>query len=233
MLPDLSTPSLDDMTRRRLGWSVATLLSMLIVLYAIAYFRFDPRTYFPQQRAVYLAHRVPLYLHIAGASLALLAAPWQLSRSLRRRWPWLHRATGRVYLVGVLIGGIGGLAMAPLSYGGPVAHAGFAALALAWLATTATGLVAIRRGDVARHRRWMTRSFALTFAAVTLRIYLGAYQGLHAAGVLPVSFAAAYAAIAWLAWGPNLAIAWRLTRAGAAGTERAQSLSDAEPVRIA
>ena len=36
------------MTRRRLGWFVATLLSMLIVLYATAYFRFDPRNYFPQ-----------------------------------------------------------------------------------------------------------------------------------------------------------------------------------------
>jgi len=221
------------MTRRRLGWFVATLLSMLIVLYATAYFRFDPRTYFPQQRAVYLAHRVPLYLHIAGASLALLTAPWQLSRSLRRRRPWLHRATGRVYLVGVLAGGIGGLAMAPLSFGGPVAHAGFATLALAWLATTATGLVAIRGGDIARHRRWMTRSFALTFAAVTLRVYLGGYQGLHAAGVLPVSFAAAYAAIAWLAWVPNLAVAWWLTRPATPAADPAESLSAGQPARIA
>jgi uncharacterized membrane protein len=192
-------------------WSVATLLSLLVVVVAAGYFRFDPSTYFTEQRSVYLAHRLPLYVHIGGACLALATAPWQLSRALRRRLPRLHRATGRVYVAGVMVGGVGGLAMAPLSYGGPVAHLGFAVLALAWLTTTGLGLAAVRRGDLDRHRRWMVRSFALTFAAVTLRLYLGTYLGLQAAGLAPVAYSTAYAAIAWLAWVPNLALAWRLT----------------------
>jgi hypothetical protein len=47
----------------------------------------------------------------------------------------------------------------------------------------------------------MIRNFALTFAAVTLRIYLPASM---AAGM---EFEMAYRAIAWLCWVPNLVIA--------------------------
>ena len=66
---------------------------------------------------------------------------------------------------------------------------------------TVTAVVRIRQGDRAAHRRWMIRSFALTLAAVTLRLYLPASL---AAG-LP--FETAYPAIAWLCWVPNLIVA--------------------------
>lgn len=46
----------------------------------------------------------------------------------------------------------------------------------------------------------MLRSYALTSAAITLRLYLGAAT----AAKLP--FADAYPAIAWLCWVPNLAL---------------------------
>ena len=79
-----------------------------------------------------------------------------------------------------------------------MAIAGFAALAVCWLHTAIRALVAILAGDVVAHRRWMVRNFALTFAAVTLRLYL------PAAMVSGVPFEAAYPAIAWLCWVPNL-----------------------------
>jgi uncharacterized membrane protein YozB (DUF420 family) len=66
---------------------------------------------------------------------------------------------------------------------------------------------AITRGDRAAHRRWMYRSYALTFAGVTLRLYL------PVAIFGPYGFAAAYAVIAWLCWAPNLFVAeWLLGR---------------------
>ena len=64
-----------------------------------------------------------------------------------------------------------------------------------------TGLrayLAIRSGEVAPHRRWMVRNFALTFAAVTLRLYLPVSM------ISGVRFELAYPAIAWLCWLPNL-----------------------------
>ena len=50
------------------------------------------------------------------------------------------------------------------------------------------------------HQRWMIRSFSLCFAAVTLRIYLGAFFALG------VPFEQFYTALAWLCWVPNLVV---------------------------
>ena len=66
----------------------------------------------------------------------------------------------------------------------------------------------------ADHERWMVRSFALTFAAVTLRLYIPAGQ------VLGLDFMAAYRAIAWLCWVPNLVVAELLIVRGGLRTSR-------------
>jgi uncharacterized membrane protein len=200
------------MLRRRVLWSVMTVFSLLVAAAATAYFRFDPDLYFPAQRSVYLTRQLPLHLHIAGALVALAAGPWQFAARLRTRRPRIHRTVGTLYLVGCLIGGLGGIALSTTAHGGAMASAGFAALGALWLATGAAGLAAILRGDVLAHRRWMVRSFSLTFAAVTLRVYLGIAMALTATDAWSVPFATSYAAIAWIAWVPNLAVAWWLTR---------------------
>ena len=63
----------------------------------------------------------------------------------------------------------------------------------------------------------MVRSFALTFAAVTLRLYVGIATVLTQTDAWSVPFGTSYAAIAWIAWVPNLAVAWWLTRRRAEG----------------
>jgi hypothetical protein len=76
-------------------------------------------------------------------------------------------------------------------------------LACAWLFTTVRGFLRIRAGDDIEHRAWMIRSYSLTFAAVTLRIYL------PLAFAVGAPFSIAYPAIAWLCWLPNLIVAER------------------------
>jgi hypothetical protein len=73
------------------------------------------------------------------------------------------------------------------------------------LFTTLYAIVAISGGDIKSHQNWMIRSYALTFAAVTLRIYLGI--AIAAGAVF-----AAYPYISWLCWLPNLAVAEMLIR---------------------
>ena len=91
-----------------------------------------------------------------------------------------------------------------------IAHAGFGLLACAWLLTTTLGFLRIRAGDDVDHRAWMIRSYSLTFAAVTLRIYLP----LAFASGIP--FEIAYPAIAWLCWVPNAIVAeWMFVRRAA------------------
>ncbi len=147
-------------------------------------------------------------VHATAAGLALLLGPWQFLASVRARRPWLHRLTGRSYLAVCLVGGLTGLVLGWNTATGPLAQGGFTCLAIAWLGANAMGYSAALRRDFVSHRRWMIRSFALTFAAVTLRLYLPIS---FAPGF---SFAVAYPIISWACWVPNLVVAevWLRTR---------------------
>lgn len=156
----------------------------------------------PEMMANFRNHQLGIYSHIFASALALLIGPLQFSTRFRSGYPTFHRWLGRLYLgVGVLVGGLAGLYMAGYAFGGWWAKLGFGGLAASWLYTGWRGYAAIRRGDIDEHNRWLIRNFALTFAAVTLRIYLP----LSLAGGIP--FEIAYRFIAWLAWLPNLLIA--------------------------
>lgn len=155
----------------------------------------------PDMKANFTEHAAAVYTHIFASIVALVLGPLQFSRRLRERNTALHRWMGRIYLgIGVLVGGLAGLYIAQFAYGGTIARAGFGMLALAWLYTGARAYLAIRRRAIEEHRKWMVRNFALTLAAVTLRIYLPLFL------VTGMDFAVAYAMIAWLCWIPNLVV---------------------------
>lgn len=141
-------------------------------------------------------------LHVLGSGLALGIGGFQFLPGLRARHITWHRWLGRIYLLAVLVGGIGGLVMAAGAAGGLVGRVGFALLAVTWLVSGWQAYAAVRRGDLTAHRLWMIRNFALTFAAVTLRIYLGVFTG-----ALGIPFAECYPLVAWLCWVPNLIVA--------------------------
>lgn len=144
---------------------------------------------------------VAFYAHVGLAPVALALTPFQLWLGLRRMRPRLHRWMGRVYVASIVIAGLGGLVLALGTEAGAVASAGFAAMAVLWLASTAIGVAKVRAGDIVSHRAWMFRSAALTFAAVTLRLELPV---LVSSGL---EFATAYSIVAWLCWVPNLIVA--------------------------
>jgi len=62
-------------------------------------------------------------------------------------------------------------------------------------------------GDVAAHRRWMIRTFALTYAGVTLRLWLIVLIPLFGG-----DFLQAYLLTPFLSWVPNLVVAELLLR---------------------
>src|SRR5262245_54635777 len=207
---------------RTLGWTVLTFLATAIARYAAAVLLvpgFGP-PFLAERRA-----RMPVALgaHIAGGLVALALGPWQLLAGPRGK---RHRWMGRIYAVAVFAGGLGGLALATVSMGGLVAHVGFGALAILWLATTALAWRHALARDFDAHRRWMMRSLALTFAAVTLRLLL------PLAGLAGVAFADAYPAIAWACWVPNLLVAewWILPRLSGRFVE-ARMNATSEPAR--
>ena len=189
---------------RLTGYITLFLLSIGVAGYAIFAYGFMPlgALVHPEMRANFNAHPIGIYAHVFGASVAMALGPFQFSTRFRAKYLNVHRWFGRLYLgVGVLIGGIAGLFMAHYAFGGVVAKLGFGCLALGWLYTGTQAYRAIRAGDVATHRRWMVRNFALTFAAVMLRIYL------PLSFTTAIDFKSAYAIIAWLCWVPNLIVA--------------------------
>lgn len=189
---------------RLASFAVLIVLSLGVAGYAVAIYAFLPlgTLLHPDMRATFEAHRVGVYTHVFASAVALALGPFQFLARLRCGRPALHRWSGRLYLgVGVLVGGLAGLFMAFRAFGGLPSRLGFACLALAWLYSGLRAWRAIRLRDIASHRRWMVRNFALSFAAVTLRLWLPASV---ASGV---PFEPAYPVIAWLCWVPNLVAA--------------------------
>lgn len=177
------------------------LLSLGVTGYGLfAYLALEPgSTVHPAMKAAYSAHPVRILAHVVFSALALLTGPLQFFPAIRAQRR-VHRALGYVYFTGVIGGGLAGLATSFISYGGLVAHFGFGLLALTWLWTGVAALQAARQRDFARHELWATRSFALTFAAVTLRLYLGIFPAFG----LP--FDDYYPVVSWLCWVPNLLV---------------------------
>ena len=200
----------------RVSWTVLLLTSVGIALYfPLQYTRGSLEALVPRNvglAATYanrpLAVQVAFYAHITFAGLALLVGPSQFSQRLRHRHVRLHHAVGRVYVTSVLLGGTAAFVMSFFSSVAFSGFFGFGTLAVIWVLVTLKAYRAIRRGDVPSHQAWMMRSFALTYAAPTLRLWLFAL--LIPQLLLGVPFARAYsnayAPVPFLSWIPNLVV---------------------------
>lgn len=152
-----------------------------------------------------------LILHIVFASLALALGPWQFSRWLRTRNPRVHRGIGRAYLSAVALGAIGGIVTSIYSTLGLKGFFGFAALDVLWVWTAYRAFCAVRAKSFRDHEAWMIRNFALTYAAVTLRLefalLLLVQLPFQAHGGFAHAYDQAYGSLPYIAWIPNLVIA--------------------------
>lgn len=187
--------------RGRVILAVTAVLALIVAGLSAPYLYSPPAEMrFGEQRTAFAESLWAIRLHAACGILALLIGPLQFVHLVRKRRPAVHRWLGRCYLVAVAAGAVGAIGLAPTAFGGAVSTAGFAALAVVWVGCGSMAYARIRARDIEGHRRWMLRTYALTFAAVTLRIELPI---LIAIGL---DFEYAYRAVAWLAWVPNLIV---------------------------
>jgi uncharacterized membrane protein len=184
---------------RKITWTVMACLALAVAAYAAAALA-SPAMRTPFIANLFATLPVAIATHLAGGLVAIAAGALQVNSRLRRRSLSVHRWLGRLYVVAVIVGSVAGFILALSSFGGLVTHFGFGLMAICWLGTTMNAYRHIRIGNVLAHRAWMLRSYALTLAAVTLRLYL------------PVSlangieFESAYQLVSWLSWVPNLLI---------------------------
>ena len=188
------------MTKKASAWLGMTLLALAAAGYAITML-FAPEFRPSFVRTLFEERPVAAFVHFTGGAIALVAGTFQLNTRLRTRFIGAHRWLGRVYVLAVVIGGVAAFALALHSFGGLISHAGFGLLAVCWIGSTLNAYRHIRQGNLSTHRNWMIRSYALTLAAVTLRLYLPSSQ------LAGFPMTVAYPAISWLCWVPNLLIA--------------------------
>lgn len=143
------------------------------------------------------------YLHVFSSLWILAAGFTQFSSYLLRRWPFLHRWVGKIYVgIILLVSGPAALVMAVYASGGWATKASFITLSVVWWWATWLAYRAIREKKVREHRIWMVRSYALTLSAITLRLMqycLAMYTSLDPAE--------SYTLVAWPSWLLNWFIA--------------------------
>ena len=134
--------------------------------------------------------------------LVLPAGYTQFSSRIRATAPNLHKRMGRLYVwVTLLLAGPSGLVLGIYANGGPSSQTAFCLLAVGWMYTTYMAMRSVSRRQIAAHRAWMMRSFALTLSAITLRAWK--YVLVWAFHPRPMDV---YRVVAWLGWTLNLLV---------------------------
>src|SRR5215467_5778908 len=178
-----SAPSVPIPEKPRTPLLVAK-ISGFVVLLAVAlwFVRYYPLQYLlnyneahftnPQTGAAnYWRERFWLVSHFGGGILALLLGPWQFWTGFRTRYVRLHRWTGRLFLIGVLLGCIGAARLIATTTFGWAFGTSLAGLLMAWIVTAGVAYLAILNGRVEIHKTWMVRAYVVTFAFVTFRAF--------------------------------------------------------------
>ena len=181
---------------------VVAFFAILVGLYPLIYFNLDQSVGFLSSKLDEILESTvwitAFYCHIIFGGFSILVGWSQFIPKWRKRYMRLHRRMGVFYLTSVTISGVCGLYIAFFANGGLVSSLGFGMLAVLWLVTTWKAYQSIVNKNIESHQRWMMRSYALTFAAVTLRLWLPLLTGFG------MEFLDAYRIISWLSWVPNL-----------------------------
>ncbi|HTF08984.1 MAG TPA: DUF2306 domain-containing protein [Asanoa sp.] len=123
----------------------------------------------------------PVVVHIVAAALYALLGAFQFSARLRRRRPNWHRTSGRILVGAGLVVAVSALWMTLFYTGAPGGDLLWAIRLLvssAMAATIVLGFTAIRRRDIAEHRAWMIRAYALAVGAGTQALTQGIGEAL-------------------------------------------------------
>ncbi|NJB93701.1 hypothetical protein GGR72_002027 [Xanthomonas arboricola] len=151
--------------------------------------------------AMFLTRRGWLWLHLGGGAAGIALGTLQFVTQRWRSQAWVHRWVGRVYVAGMLAAMLGAAGLIATSPAPMAIRVAFAATEAAWLVVASAGLVAIFRGQVGRHQRWMVRAYLVTLAPVVFRIALYAAVG---ADIAPSP--GTIAALLWASWAVPLLI---------------------------
>lgn len=111
-----------------------------------------------------------LFLHSLGGMTFGLLGPIQFSRAIKNRFGKFHRMSGRIFVVAGMMLALSALRLLvefPSSSTWVLVTARSVA-GLGLMATLTLALIAIMNRDIAQHRNWMIRAYAIGMGAATI-----------------------------------------------------------------
>lgn len=195
---------------KRAVWITFASFAIIIGFYPMLYFIIDRKFGLLGTKNTTLLNdtiwNINFYTHIILGGVALLIGWLQFNTKFRNANIALHKKIGKFYIICVLLSAIASIYIAFYATGGIVTTTAFLSLGIIWFYTTLSSFLAIKKGQIIRHQHLMIYSYAATFGAVTLRIWLPLFTWLFG------SFFKAYPLAAWMAFVPNLAIAYFIVK---------------------
>jgi uncharacterized membrane protein len=191
---------------RSIGWVPYPLIAIVVVPAIAGTLRLVELAGGPHMLPVnprITASPVPVIVHIVCAVLYSVLGAFQFSSGLRRRWPNWHRVAGRVVVglgLAVAFSALWMTAFYPHIPGGALAHVFRLGFGTGMAASIILGFIAIRRREIARHRAWMARAYALALGAGTQVLTLGIGKVVFGTSDLTTAL------MLGAGWGINLAV---------------------------
>jgi uncharacterized membrane protein len=201
-----SRPSEPSRIARSLGWAAIALSVVLLAVFSairVAHLGREP-SQLDAFGLRYLEHPGIALLHVLPGLLYVLLGPLQFVARIRARRIALHRGLGRILVAcGLATGAFAIVAAFRIpAYGGWMTQAATVFFGAIFLCSLAKGFVHIRRREVAAHREWMIRAFALGIGVATIRTVIALVTA-----VTSLTFEEVFGAAFWIGFGINLAVA--------------------------
>ena len=191
---------------------VLNVSAFLMLKIIVQYWAFDDHVGFLEFKQDYLhlkLWKAAFYIHVFSSIFTLLAGFTQFSSEILKNHRGLHKLIGKIYVWDiVLINFPTGLILAVYANGHLPTKIAFLILDGLWLWFTVKAVIEVKKGNIAGHREYMIRSYALTFSAVTLRTWR-----LVLTSSFDLDLQLIYMLDAWLGFVPNLICAeWLIAR---------------------
>jgi uncharacterized membrane protein len=154
----------------RIGWKLPlTLLLLSAIPFAAGIARLSGLANDPAintENARFVAQPLVVIVHILSACLFSLGGALQFSSGLRKASPRWHKVSGRIVLASGIFAALSGLWMTvwypiPPALQGDLLYGVRVAVGVAMLLSIFKAVAAVRRRDIAAHRTWMVRAYAL------------------------------------------------------------------------
>src|SRR3712207_5804911 len=155
-------------------WLVPALLALSVIPLAGGAFRLTELAggaAIKPANARFFASPLPVVLHIVAAAVYIVLGAFQFVTGFRRRRPGWHRRVGRLLVGSGLVVALSGLWMTQFyelpDHDGALLYVFRLLFGSLMALSIVLGFVAIRRRELARHRAWMMRGYALGLGAGT------------------------------------------------------------------